>query len=46
MAFVRKLFKGALASKAIGVVRRQAAKPENQRKARSLVHRLRPRRRR
>ncbi|MCK6211519.1 hypothetical protein KZX45_13295 [Georgenia sp. EYE_87] len=41
MRLIRGALKGALAAKAIQVVRREAAKPENQRKARAFVQRLR-----
>ncbi|WP_193312904.1 hypothetical protein [Georgenia subflava] len=46
MRFLRGALKGALAAKAIQIVRREAAKPENQRKARELLARARRGRRR
>lgn len=43
MRLIRGALKGALAAKAVQVVRREAAKPENQRKAREFVQKLRTR---
>lgn len=36
MGFLRKAIRGGIAMKAIQIVQRQAAKPENQRKAKEL----------
>ena len=40
MGAVRGLLKGAIAMKVLDVVRREAAKPENQAKARELAQKL------
>jgi 3-hydroxyacyl-CoA dehydrogenase len=40
MAAVRGLLKGAIAMKVIEIVRREAAKPENQAKARQLAQKV------
>jgi hypothetical protein len=41
MRLIRGAIKGAIAAKALQIVRREAAKPENQRRARELVQKLR-----
>jgi hypothetical protein len=41
MRLIRGALKGVLAAKAMQIVRREAAKPENQRKAREFVQKLR-----
>jgi hypothetical protein len=43
MPLIRGALKGALAAKAIQIVRREAAKPENQRRARELLAKVRTR---
>ena len=40
MGAVRGLLKGAIAMKVLDIVRREAAKPENQAKARELAQKL------
>ncbi len=40
MAGVRGLLKGAIAMKALDIVRREAAKPENQAKAREMAQKV------
>ncbi|WP_314037659.1 hypothetical protein [Dietzia sp. CH92] len=45
MGFLRNAVKSGVALKAVQVVRREAAKPENQRKAREFAEKLRNRRR-
>lgn len=40
MSFLRTAFKGAAAGKAVQIVRREARKPENQRKAKDLFSRV------
>ncbi len=40
MGAVRGLLKGAIAMKVVDIVRREAAKPENQAKARELAQKL------
>jgi hypothetical protein len=45
MGMLDKAFKSGAAIKAIQVVKREASKPENQRKARELVTKLRHKRR-
>lgn len=40
MGFLRTAAKGAVAGKAIQIVRREARKPENQRKAKGLFSRV------
>ena len=44
MGFLGKAAKAGLAAKAIQIARREASKPENQRKAKELVQRLADRR--
>ncbi|MFC4556549.1 hypothetical protein [Georgenia faecalis] len=44
MGFLRKAVRGGIAVKAMQIVRREAAKPENQRKAKELVGKLSQRR--
>lgn len=41
MGFLGKAIKGGIALKAVDVVRREAAKPENQRKAKELLQKAR-----
>ena len=43
MRLIRGALKGAIAAKAIQIVRREAAKPENQRRAKELLSNLRNR---
>ena len=43
MRLIRGALKGALAAKAIQIVRREAAKPENQRRAKELLAKVRNR---
>ncbi|PFG40919.1 hypothetical protein ATJ97_3461 [Georgenia soli] len=43
MRLIRGALKGAVAAKAIQIVRREAAKPENQRRAKELLASLRNR---
>lgn len=45
MSFLSRALRTGVAVKVIGVARREAAKPENQRKAQELYTRLRDRRR-
>ncbi|MCD2262241.1 hypothetical protein K3888_05945 [Dietzia aurantiaca] len=45
MGFLSKAVKSGIALKAVDVVRREAAKPENQRKAREFAEKMRNRRR-
>lgn len=45
MAFLRNALKTGVALKAIDVVKREASKPENQRKAREFAEKLRNRKR-
>ncbi|MBB1025806.1 MULTISPECIES: hypothetical protein [unclassified Dietzia] len=45
MAFLRNALKTGVALKAVEVVRREASKPENQRKAREFAEKLRNRKR-
>ncbi|MFD3811227.1 hypothetical protein [Rhodococcus sp. NPDC058639] len=45
MGMLSRVIKGGVAVKAIQVVRREASKPENQRKAREFATRLRDKRR-
>lgn len=45
MSFLRKTLKSGVALKAVDVARREAAKPENQRKAKEFVQKLRTRKR-
>ena len=40
MGAVRGLFKGAIAMQVVNLVRREAAKPENQAKAREMAQKL------
>lgn len=44
MAFLRNALKSGLALKAVQVAKREASKPENQRKAREFAQKLRNRR--
>ena len=46
MGFLDKALKSGVAIKAVQIAKREAAKPENQRKARELLARLRERQRR
>ncbi|WP_418605471.1 hypothetical protein [Georgenia sp. SUBG003] len=43
MRLIRGALKGAVAAKAIQIVRREAAKPENQRRAKELLEKVRTR---
>ena len=43
MRLIRGALKGALAAKAIQIARREAAKPENQRRAKELLAKVRNR---
>jgi hypothetical protein len=43
MGFLKTAIKAAIAAKVIDVVRREAAKPENQRKAKELLEKARQR---
>jgi len=43
MRLIRGALKGALAAKAIQIVQQEAAKPENQRRARELLAKIRTR---
>lgn len=45
MAFLRNALRSGLALKAVQVAKREASKPENQRKAREFAQKLRNRRR-
>ncbi|WP_017837559.1 hypothetical protein [Dietzia sp. UCD-THP] len=45
MAFLRNALKTGVALKAIDVVKREASKPENQRKAREFAEKIRNRKR-
>ncbi|MBC7306039.1 hypothetical protein [Dietzia cinnamea] len=45
MGFLRNALRSGVALKAVQVVRREASKPENQRKAREFVGKMRNRRR-
>lgn len=45
MGFIGKALKTGLALKAVDVVRREASKPENQRKAKEFAEKLRNRKR-
>jgi hypothetical protein len=45
MSFLRSALRSGVAIKAVQVIKREAAKPENQRKAREVVQKLRDRRR-
>ncbi|MEE2034355.1 hypothetical protein [Rhodococcus chondri] len=46
MGMLNKVIKSGVAIKAVQVIKREAAKPENQRKAQELVTKLRQQRRR
>ena len=46
MGFLKNALKSGLAAKAAQIVIREASKPENQRKAREMVQKLREQRRR
>jgi hypothetical protein len=41
MGFIRNAIKSGIAIKAVNIIQREAAKPENQRKARAFVQKLR-----
>ncbi|GAA1731890.1 MULTISPECIES: hypothetical protein [Dietzia] len=45
MAFLRNALRSGIALKAVQVVKREASKPENQRKAREFAEKMRNRRR-
>ncbi len=45
MGFLKNALKSGVAAKAVQIAMREAKKPENQRKARELVQKLRERRR-
>lgn len=45
MGFLSKAIKGGIAAKAVDVVRREASKPENQRKAKEFAQKMRDRNR-
>lgn len=46
MGFLRKAIRGGIALQAARMIQRQAAKPENQRKAKEMVAKLRDRKQR
>jgi hypothetical protein len=46
MSFLKRAIRSGIAAKAAQLVMREAQKPENQRKAREMVQRLREKRRR
>lgn len=46
MSWLKKAVKGGIAVKAMQMIKRQAAKPENQRRAREAFEKLQQRRRR